>query len=65
MTDTELIIQEFCVPIESEKVCDELCGWDEDKYGFSWCEKHCNFDCPQMICYKEWLKMKRSEESEQ
>ena len=31
MTDFELIVKEFCIPMESEFICDELCGWDIDK----------------------------------
>ena len=68
MTDFELIVKEFCIPMESEFVCDELCGWDIDKEDESWCSRNCGkTNCgkyPEMNCYKEWARMKRESESE-
>lgn len=65
MIDVELIISEFCIPMENDKVCDDLCGWDTDESDSSWCERNCGVTnsgtCPEMNCYKEWLKMKRKE----
>ena len=69
MTDFELIVKEFCIPMESEFICDELCDWDIDEDVESWCSRNCGkTNCgkyPEMNCYKEWVKMKRSNESEQ
>ena len=66
MTDFEMIVKEFCIPTESEFICDELCGWDIDKEDESWCSRNCGVtNCgkyPEMNCYKEWVKMKRSDE---
>ena len=65
MTDFELIVKEFCIPMESEFICDELCGWYIDKEDESWCSRNCGkTNCgkyPEMNCYKEWVKMKRSD----
>ena len=67
MTDFEMIVKEFCIPIESDWVCDELCGWDVDEEDESWCSRNCGkTNCgkyPEMNCYKEWIKMKKGSES--
>lgn len=69
MTDLELIINEFCIPTEADKVCVDLAGWNSNKNPVDWCERNCGItNCgkyPEMNCYKEWLKKKRREEDEQ
>ena len=68
MTDFEMIVKEFCIPMENEFICDELCGWDVDEEDESWCSRNCGkTNCgqyPEMNCYKEWVKMKRESEKE-
>ena len=63
MTNEELLIDVFCVPSESDKVCRDLAGWKMDEEGKSWCERFCgeinDGESPDMTCYKEWLKMMR------
>ena len=65
MTDFEMIVKEFCIPMENEFICDELCDWDLDQEDESWCSRNCGVtNCgkyPEMNCYKEWVKMKRSD----
>ena len=65
MTDFEMIVKEFCIPMENEFICDELCGWDVDEEDESWCSRNCGVtNCgkyPEMNCYKEWVKMKKSD----
>lgn len=60
ITNEELIIDVFCVPSESDKVCHDLAGWKMDEEGKSWCERFCgkinDGEAPDMTCYKEWLK---------
>lgn len=41
MTDFELIVKEFCIPIESVFICDELCDFDTDENDESWCNRNC------------------------
>ena len=57
MTDFELIVTEFCIPIESNWVCDELCSWYVDEEDETWCARNCGkTNCgqyPEMNCYKE------------
>ena len=64
MTDFELILTEFCIPMEGDWVCDELGGWDMDEDNEPWCSRKCGVtkcgEYPEMNCYKEWVKMKRS-----
>lgn len=64
LTDTELIIERFCVPSELDEVCYDMSGWDVDDNNNDWCCRHCGEGnaAPRMECYKEWLKMKRSED---
>lgn len=63
--DLELLIKEVCIPLEQEWICDELHDWDIDGDDESWCSRNCgktnSGKCPEMNCYKEWLKMKRKE----
>ena len=63
--DLELLIKEVCIPLEQEWICDELRDWDIDEGGESWCSRNCgktnSGECPEINCYKEWLKMKRKE----
>lgn len=63
--DLELLIKEVCIPLGFEGICDELSGWDIDEDEESWCSRNCgktnSGKCPEMNCYKEWLKMKRKE----
>ena len=65
MTVFELIVKEFCILIQNEYICDMLYDWDIDKDDESWCSRNCGkTNCgqyPEMNCYKEWIKMKRSE----
>ena len=67
MTDFEMIVTEFCIPMQSEFICDELSDWDIDEDDESWCSRNCGVtNCgkyPEMNCYKEWVKMKRESES--
>lgn len=63
MTDFERIVTEFCIPMENEWVCDELCGWDVDEEGESWCHRNCNGRCPEMNCYKEWARMRKESDN--
>ena len=67
MTDFELIVTEFCIPMHSEFICDELSDWDIDKEDESWCSRNCGVtNCgkyPEMNCYKEWARMKRESEN--
>lgn len=62
--DLELLIKEVCIPLGFEGICDELSGWDIDEDGESWCSRNCgktnSGKCPEMNCYKEWLKMKNN-----
>ena len=66
MTDFELIVKEFCIPIESVFICDELYDYDTDENDESWCNRNCGVtNCgkyPEMNYYKEWVKMKRGSE---
>ena len=63
--DLELLIKEVCIPLEQEWICYELRDWDIDEDDNSWCSRNCgktnSGKCPEMNCYKEWLKMKRKE----
>lgn len=63
ITNEELLIDVFCVPSESDKVCRDLAGWKTDEEGKCWCERFCgkinDGESPDMTCYKEWLKMMR------
>ena len=65
MTDVELIINEFCIPTEVDKVCVDLAGWKSNKNHVDWCKRNCGItNCgkyPEMNCYKEWLEKKRRE----
>ena len=60
----EILISEFCVPLGSDKVCEELGDnlWGIDENGDTWCSRNCGVtnggQCPEKNCYKEWLKMK-------
>lgn len=62
--DLELLIKEVCIPLGFEGICDELSGWDIDEDDESWCSRNCgktnSGKCPEMNCYKEWLKMKNN-----
>ena len=64
-SDLERLINDFCVPLESEKICEDLTVWSIDGGNSTWCEMNCGRttggDCPGASCYKEWLKMKRCE----
>lgn len=64
ISNEELLIDVFCVPSESDKVCRDLAGWKTDEEGKCWCERFCgkinDGESPDMTCYKEWLKMMRS-----
>lgn len=68
-SDLERLINEFCVPLESDKICEELTVWSEDGGNSTWCEKNCgitnNGECPGALCYKAWLNMKRIQAAEQ
>jgi hypothetical protein len=65
MSDLDILISEFCVPLGIEKVCEELCDslWGIDEEDETWCGRNCGVtnsgNCPEMNCYKEWIKMKR------
>lgn len=63
MTDFEMIVKEFCIPMENKFICDELCNWYVDEEDENWCSRNCGVtNCgkyPEMNCYKEWVKMKR------
>ena len=64
MTAFEFIVKVFCIPMYSECICDELIDWDIDEEDESWCSRNCgktnSGKYPEMNCYKEWVKMKRS-----
>lgn len=65
ISNEELLIDVFCVPSESDKVCRDLAGWKMDEEGKCWCERFCgkinDGETPDMTCYKEWIKMMRSD----
>ena len=58
----DILINEFCVPLEVNAICDELNDWDIDEDCESWCGRNCGVindgTCPSSECYKEWLRMK-------
>lgn len=61
--ELDLLISEFLVPMEIDKVCEELCGWDVDEDNEDWCGRNCgkttNGECPEANCYKAWIRMKK------
>lgn len=65
-SDLDLLINEFCVPSETEFICEELsdASWGIDEDYETWCGRNCGVindgTCPSKECYKEWLKMKKS-----
>lgn len=66
MSDLDILISEFCVPLESEQICDELSDWGIDDEDETWCSRNCGVTndgkCPAMNCYKEWIGMKKGSE---
>lgn len=64
MEDLDILISEFCVPLEIENICEELCDWDMDEEDETWCSRNCGVTndgkCPAMNCYKEWIRMKKA-----
>lgn len=63
MSDLDILISEFCVPLESEQICEELSDWGTDEDYETWCSRNCGVTndgkCPAMNCYKEWIRMKK------
>ena len=62
--DLDILISEFCVPMEIDNVCEELGGWDVDEDGETWCSRNCgktnSGKCPEANCYKAWIRMKKA-----
>ena len=61
----DILINEFCVPLEMENICEELHDWGIDEDCESWCGRNCGVindgTCPSAECYKEWLRMKKGD----
>lgn len=56
MTYTEWLEKQLidCEPIET--ICEEI------MYHTDWCEKHCDFNCPQAICLQKAYRQVIGEE---
>jgi hypothetical protein len=63
--DVDLLINEFCVPLEVGNICEELHDFDMDEDYETWCSRNCGVindgTCPSAECYKAWLRMKKGE----
>lgn len=61
--DLDILISEFCVPLQIENICEELSEWDIDEDYESWCSRNCGkTNCgayPDANCYKEWIRMRK------
>ena len=43
------------VSFQIDIVCDQMHDVGD------WCEKHCEYDCPQKECYKRYFEMKEEQ----
>ena len=62
MTDLDILIEKFLVPMKIENVCDELYdhGYDPETTE-TWCSRNCGVvndgTCPSKECYLEYIRM--------
>ena len=65
MSDLDILIDKFLVPMEIENVCDEL-GDIVDEEGETWCTHNCGVvndgTCPSKECYLEYIRMVKAGE---
>lgn len=51
---TEVLL-DLLVTFESDRICDDMSTTE-------YCEKHCNYTCPQKECYMKYAEIKVKDE---